>query len=254
MKNTLFTFPGRMILIITLVCIPGFYLTGNCQTGKRIVFDGHHIQAAPEMIENFAAVYKTMLPENSGAVLIRNDEPLSDEVLSDIDGLILILPAIPFQEDEKQAIIEFLNSGGSLLLLFDEESRTPLKATGVNDFLKPFDIELTGDIPARHNCGAIAEKSEVCAEKRELPYSGGRSIKGGTVVSRVYDDGDYVHCAYVRLPSGGKIIVMSDAMAGLLLGGPDGERFSGSGPQDSRFWGKDSRVFMEEILAFLLKD
>ena len=82
---------------------------------------------------------------------------------------------------------------------------------------------------------------------------GGRSIRGGTVISRVYDAGEFIHSAFTILPKGGKIIVMSDGMAGLLLGRPDGERFSGTGPGDSKYWGKDSRLFMEEILSFLLK-
>jgi len=69
----------------------------------------------------------------------------------------------------------------------------------------------------------------------------------------VYDEGNYVHAAYAELPSGGKIIAMSDGMAALMLGGPDGVRFSGTGPADSKFWGKDSQVFMAEILAFLLE-
>ena len=41
-------------------------------------------------------------------------------------------------------------------------------------------------------------------------------------------------------------------MAGLLMGGPDGVRFSGTGPADSKYWGKDSKVFMKEVFVFLL--
>jgi hypothetical protein len=74
------------------------------------------------------------------------------------------------------------------------------------------------------------------------------------VVSRVYDEGDYVHCAYTRYPGGGKLVVMSDGMAALLLGRRDGVRFSGTTPADSKYWGKDSRVFMKEIMAFLSAD
>jgi len=47
---------------------------------------------------------------------------------------------------------------------------------------------------------------------------------------------------------------MSDGMAGLLMGGADGVRFSGTVPSDSKYWGKDSRVFMMEILAFLIQE
>ena len=76
-------------------------------------------------------------------------------------------------------------------------------------------------------------------------------MKGGTVISKVNDDGDYVHSAFVRLEGGGKLVVMSDAMAALLMGEPNGVRFSGTGPNDSKYWGKDSEVFMNEIIAFV---
>jgi hypothetical protein len=46
---------------------------------------------------------------------------------------------------------------------------------------------------------------------------------------------------------------MSDGMAGLLMGMPNGERFSGTGPSDSKYWGKDSEIFMKEILKFLVQ-
>jgi hypothetical protein len=168
-------------------------------------------------------------------------------------SLVIFSPTKPFQEEEKQVIKKFLKRGGSMLLIFDEERRTPLNV-GVNDFIRSFGVELTNNTPVRHNCGAIAESSEVCAERRELPYSGGRSITGGKVISRVNDDGNYIHSAYTRLRQGGKLIVMSDGMAGLLMGGANGERFSGTGPSDSKYWGKDSKIFMQEILSFLVKD
>jgi hypothetical protein len=38
------------------------------------------------------------------------------------------------------------------------------------------------------------------------------------------------------------------------MGRPDGERFHGTGPSDSKYWGKDSKIFMQEILKFLTED
>ena len=68
-------------------------------------------------------------------------------------------------------------------------------------------------------------------------------------------DGDYIHSAYVRSEKGGKIIVMSDGMAGLsYFMGTDGIRLTGTKPADTKYWGKDGKIFMEEIFAFLLKE
>ena len=37
-------------------------------------------------------------------------------------------------------------------------------------------------------------------------------------------------------------------------GRADGVRFSGTKPSDTKYRGKDSRIFMQEIFAFLLKN
>ncbi len=212
-----------------------------------ILYDVSHGQNAKN-----APIFENLLtPELKASVTLQNTL-IDQEGLKDKKALILFSPTEKFQPPEKSAIMAYLKSGGSLLLIMDEERRTPLNKTEVNDIIKQFDLQFTADAPVRHNCGAIAEKGKVCANKRELPYSGGRSIKGGTVISRVNDEGDYIHSAYVRTGSGGKIILMSDAMSGLLMGETDGVRFSGTGPSDSRYWGKDSEAFMREILAFLM--
>ena len=219
------------------------------QSSKTIVYDAFHGQYPKN-----GYIFNSLLPNNSAASIEVDSIGLSENILRGNDGLILFSPTKEFQVDEKQAIMKYLTSGGSLLLIFDEERRTSLNGVGVNDIIIPFGIELTEDTPVRHNCGAIADSSEILNGKRELPYSGGRSIKGGTVISKVYDDGNYIHCAYVKIPAGGKIIVMSDGMAGLLLGRPDGERFSGTDPFDSKYWGKDSKIFMQEILKFFIQE
>ena len=220
----------------------------SAQQKKEIIFDTFHGQNSRN-----AEVFGGLLPKSANATIGVNSSEINDETLMDKEAIVLFSLTKPLAEAEKQAITKYLRSGGSMFLIFDEERRTPLNGVGINDVITPFGMSLTADAPVRHNCGAIADKSAVCAARRELPYSGGRSIKGGTVISKVNDKGNYVHSAYTLLPGNGKLIVMSDGMAGLLMGGPDGVRFSGTGPSDSKYWGKDSRVFMEEVFAFLLK-
>jgi hypothetical protein len=233
------------LLVIVLASILSNNVFGQ---DKKLLFDTFHGQN-PQNGETF----NTLLLPSSGSIEI-NSKKIEKSILKKKHSLIIFSPTKTFLEDEKRAIIKFLKSGGSLLLIFDEERRTPLNLVGVNDIIIPFGMELTSDAPVRHNCGAVADSSQICAANRELPYSGGRSITGGNIISRVNDEGKYVHSAYKRLPRGGKIIVMSDGMAGLLMGRPDGERFHGTGPSDSKYWGKDSKIFMQEILKFLTED
>lgn len=217
------------------------------QPSKLFLFDISHGQN-PKIARGWS---KLLLPQQPLTSLDTNTLVISKSVLKKTDVLVLFSPTKVFESKEKEAIINYLNKGGSLLLIFDEERRTPL-SVGVNDIIIPFGLELTENVSAPHNCGALAEKNEVCSNKRELPYSGGRSIKGGHVISKVYHNGEFVHCSYVALNAGGKIMVMSDGMAGLLLGEPDGERLSGTGPTDTKYWGKDSEVFMKEVLVFMI--
>src|SRR5688572_25875399 len=224
MKTTLSTrIISKFMIIAVAMVIPLF--SAIAQQQKTLVFDTFHGQNARN-----AEVFNGLLPKAGNAIITVNEAELNDASLKDKEALILFSLTKPLTDSEKNAIVKYLRSGGSMLLIFDEERRTPLTAVGINDVITPFGMSLTEDAPVRHNCGAIAEKSAVCAGKRELPYSGGRSIKGGTVISKVNDEGNYVHSAYTNLPGNGKLIVMSDGMAGLLMGGPDGVRFSGTGP------------------------
>ncbi len=230
-------------LVLTLVCYFCIQLAFAQKTA--FLFDLSHGQNA-----RIAEGWRDSLLDSTRHTLITNQSQLNSEVLKGTSVLILFSPTMPFSGSEKETIHSFIKEGGSLLLMFDEERRTPLNV-GVNDIISPFGVKLTENTPVRHNCGAIAEESIICSDRREIPYSGGRSIKGGNVISKVHDHGDYVHSAFVSLEGGGKLVVMSDAMAALLMGEPDGIRFSGTGPSDSKYWGKDSEVFMKEIIAFV---
>ncbi|MFC4874420.1 hypothetical protein [Negadavirga shengliensis] len=235
------------------------FLSFNCfaQDNMTVVFDSFHRKIdnpnAPSLYQFFNE--EVFGPEDQKALqttLVDHLSEIEGKTLAGKKGLVIFSPNQSYKASEKKAIVDFIESGGSLLLIFDEERRTPLKETGINEVISPFGIKLTDDAPVRHNCGALVVNWDVCSQAWELPYSGGRSVQGGKVISRVYDRGDYVHSAFVETSRGGKIIVMADGMTGLLMGAEDGIRFSGTGPMDSKYWGKHSREFMGEILKFWL--
>ncbi len=226
------------------------------QDKPALLFDAHHNHAQNEPLgvlhERSYKMFDSLLQKNHGASLGKHQSSLTAAALHGKTALVVLSPNQAYSSDETAAVLGFLEGGGSLLLFFDEERRTPL-TTGVNQFIEPYGMRLTANAPVRHNCGALAVNWDVCSQAWELPYSGGRSVEGGKAISLVYDKGSHVHCAFTETGKGGKIIVMAEAMAGLLLGEPDGIRFSGSGPTDSKYWGKDSLRFMEEVFAFLLQ-
>jgi hypothetical protein len=87
-----------------------------------------------------------------------------------------------------------------------------------------------------------------------VPYDGGRQVFGGTPFAYQLDrDGKPAqpYAAYAKLEGGGRVVVMAEGMASLFLGVPDAVRLTVD-PDHPKWWGKDSPVFMEEVLAWLL--
>ena len=118
-------------------------------------------------------------------------------------------------------------------------------------------MKLTGDTPRIANTGAIAKAGEINRGDRQVPYDGGREIQGGTPFAFQLDrNGNPAqpYAAYKKLDGGGRIVVMAEGMASLFLGSPDGVRMyeNPADPDNTKWWGKDSQVFMEEVLAWLL--
>ena len=166
-------------------------------------------------------------------------------------------PTSAFADTERAALIAFVRAGGSLLVVVDEESRQKLADTRVNEILSPFGLALTPDTPYLHNTGALATAGEITRAPRELPYSGGRAVEGGTPFAWQLDAAGtpaQPFASWLKVEGGGRIVVMGEAMVSALLGTPEGQRLSGK-PRDAAgttYWGKDSRIFMEDVLAWLL--
>ena len=170
--------------------------------------------------------------------------------------LYLRAPTLEFTATETEAIVAFVKGGGSLLLVLDEERRQSLEKTAVNNVISPFGMKLTPDTEYLHNNGGIAKAGEINKADREVPFSGGRAVEGGTAFAFQLDkDGKPWHPfgAYRRLDNGGRIVVLGEGMASLFLGDPNGVRLSGSQTDLTTYWGKDSAIFMEELVTWLIK-
>jgi hypothetical protein len=193
-----------------------------------------------------------------GITLESSTAPLTAEALKGVRLLYLRAPSKTFADTEKAAVVSYLRAGGSLLLVLDEERRQPLASTGVNDLIQPFGMALTGDTEYLHNCGGLAKAGDVNAADREIPFSGGRAVEGGTPFAFQLDAAGkpaQPFAAWKRLENGGRLVVMGEGMASIFLGVPEGKRLSGvpRSFEQTTYWGKDSAIFMEEVLSWLVK-
>jgi hypothetical protein len=221
--------------------------SSDSASSKTIYFDRAHGEAPwpPQMTE---------IGKRIGYKLEAGSGPITAEALSGSRLIYLRAPNQAFQNSEKQAMISFVKAGGSLLLVLDEEQRQKLAVVGVNDVIEPFGLKLSGDTPRIVNTGAIAKAGEINQTDREIPYDGGRQVFGGTPFAYQLDQEGFPaqpYAAYVKLDNGARIIAMGEGMASLFLGVPDAVRLTVQS-ENPKWWGKDSLIYMEEVLSWLM--
>jgi hypothetical protein len=224
-------------------------MKGQGSVRVRLIYDqAHGEQPPPDPMDAIARKLGLEIQTSAG--------PITAEALKGVRILYLRAPSTQFSAAETDAIVAFVQGGGSLLLVLDEERRQSLEKTGVNNLITPFGIRLTPDTEYLHNCGGIARAGEINKANRELPFSGGRAVEGGTPFAFQLDkDGKPAQPfgAYKRLDNGARIVVLGEGMASLFLGVPGGVRLTGvpNDPTRTTYWGKDSVIFMEELLAWI---
>ena len=216
----------------------------------RLVFDQAHGEQPPP--EPMGAMARKL-----GLEMETSSRPIDAKVLEGARILYLRAPSEEFTAAETEAIVAFVKAGGSLLLVLDEERRQSLEKTGVNNLIAPFGIALTPDTEYLHNGGGIARAGEINKTDREIPFSGGRAVEGGTPFAFQLDkEGKPAQPfgAYTRLDNGARIVVLGEGMASLFLGDSAGVRLTGvpRDPAATTYWGMDSALFMEEVLMWLL--
>jgi hypothetical protein len=139
----------------------------------RLVFDQAHGEQPPP--NQLHAIAKKL-----GLEVQLSAAPVTATALEGARILYLRAPSQEFTASETEAIVNFVNGGGSLLLVLDEERRQSLEKTRVNDLLGPFGMKLTPDTEYLHNNGGVAKAGEINKADREVPFNGGRAVEGGT--------------------------------------------------------------------------
>lgn len=228
----------------------------------KILIDLGHGQTAfidPAGKESARLMGYRAIADKHGADITTTKEPLTAAVLKGVDALALMLPQTVFDDAAIVAVTDFVRGGGALLVVTDEEERAKVKMAQMrlNEIIGPFGLKFTGDTPDPHNCGALAAAGPVNPVAREIPFSGGRAVEGGTGFSFTLDAAGKpttrAQAAFATVPGGGKVMAMGDGMPMLFLGRPDGVRLQGKAREDTLYWGKDAREFMSDALGWLVK-
>jgi hypothetical protein len=243
----------RTTSLLAAICLCVFRVdvlpTQESGSARVVVFDQAHGELPPP--PQMADVAKKL-----GLEMRTSAEPIKTSTLAGAHILYLRAPSKEFTATEAEAIVSFVKGGGALLLVLDEERRQSLAKTRVNDLISPFGMSLTPDTKYLHNTGAVARAGEINKADRVVPFSGGRAVEGGTPFAFQLDSAGnpaQAFGAYTRLDNGGRIVVLGEGMASLFLGDPNGVRLSGTLGNLTPYWGKDSAIFMEEVLGWLAR-
>lgn len=240
-----------------------------CSTEERtpiIMFDKSHGQClGSSYTADVVPDYQKMAADNGAELVINEDQPFSEATLEGVD---VVLMLSPLQHDlqknitseEATALVNFINRGGSLIVFVDEEAhRVLLEPYNINAVTTPFGVEFGYDNKIAFNNGAVSFENDIFKGRYEVPCTGMRSVKGGIPASVCMDDG-YLHATYVELESGGKLFACAETMVALLMGGDEDIERKGptrrspeGGMTQTGWFGKDSRQYMADLIAWSLK-
>jgi hypothetical protein len=136
--------------------------------------------------------------------------------LSDCDLLYIHIPSSKYASSEIKAITQYLNQGGSLFLVMDEDYWSTLKDANVNEIIEAVGIQFGKESPdsavgGYTKAGLITEKS------LKITYQQGRSITGGQPFCFNNQSEEYPFGVFKKLETGGKIVVMGDGMTSLYM-------------------------------------
>jgi len=164
---------------------------------------------------------------------------ISEKGLDDCDVLFIHIPSAQYSAEEVAAIIKYLEDGGSMFLVMDEDYWTNLEKTNVNDIIRPFDIQF-GDNSKDKKSGGHTQAGVITDEPMKVNCHGTRTLTGGTAFC-FQNQSQEPFGVYKELDGGGKMVVMGDGMASLYMTEWEGVK------------GYPSHEFMEKVFRWLLE-
>ena len=141
---------------------------------------------------------------------------IKPEALAKTDLLFIHIPSAKYSPAEVKAVTDFVNKGGSLLLVMDVDYWSTLAQTNVNDLIKPYGIQFGSDSPDSLS-GGYTKANAVTPKPLKITYHGGRHVNGGTPFCYNSQTDAYPFGVYQAVNGGGKLIVMGDGMTSLYM-------------------------------------
>jgi hypothetical protein len=166
--------------------------------------------------------------------------PITTEALSKSTLLFIHAPTTKYSSNECSVIRQYIEKGGSLFIVMEEDYWTTLAQVNANDIVSPFGITFSSNNPDKSS-GGHSMPGKVAKKKYTIPFHGARIVEGGTPFACSNKSLANPFAVFTELEGGGKIIAMGEGMASLYM-------TSWQGVTDYQ-----CAAFMDDIIAWLLE-
>ena len=247
-------FETNIYLLLLLLLSAGSLYAQSSTSGPKIYMDIDHGQKfwndpslMDEKYQNQIQRVKYMTDQLLQNAVEFNAElhyikgSINSEQLADCDLLFIHIPSSQYSPEEVSAVTDYLQGGGSLFLVMEEDYWTTLEQTNVNDLIAPFGIQYRSNSPDTLS-GGYTKEGILTSKPLKITYHGGRIVKGGTPFCFNNQTEAYPFGVYLDIPEGGRLVVMGDGMVSLYMTSWDGVE------------GYQCLEFMHEVFAWLLDE
>jgi len=135
--------------------------------------------------------------------------------LAKCDLLFIHIPSAQYDADEVNAIRQYVEKGGALFLVMDEDYWTNLEKTNVNDIVSPAGIKF-GNNSSDTTTGGHTKPCPITDKKLKVTYHGARAVTGGTPFCYSNQSEANPFGVFTKLKKG-KMVVMGDGMVSLYM-------------------------------------
>ncbi|MEJ0030711.1 MAG: hypothetical protein WDO15_10235 [Bacteroidota bacterium] len=143
--------------------------------------------------------------------------PITKEALSKCDLLFIHSPGTKYSADEIASIKQFVEKGGALFVVMEEDYWSTLDQVNVNDLVTPFGITFKSDSPDK-SVGGHSVQGKITKKKYSIPSHGVRLVEGGTPFAYTNSSADKdPFGVYAETKGGGKVVAMGEGMVSLYM-------------------------------------
>lgn len=151
-----------------------------------------------------------------GAAIAYLKTSITTEALSKADLLFIHVPSVKYSVDECKAIRQFLEKGGSLFIVIEEDYWATLDQVNANDIVSPFAITFSSNSTDK-TVGGYAPESKIMKAKYSIPFHGARQVEGGQPFAFSNEPVKSAMAVFTEVKGGGKIVAMGEAMVSLYM-------------------------------------